>query len=72
MTWTVITLSCSTNIFVLFAYISLKRRLDVLQSEVSQLTASKKLNQDELDHRQSLLTRLSEVQNARFSSLTRG
>lgn len=70
--WVVIASACSTNIFVLFAYASLKRRLDVLQSEVTQLSASKKLNQDELDHRQSLLTRLSEVQNARFSRLSRG
>ena len=60
-----------TNILVTFFYLSLKSRTDELKYKISQLDISKSLEKEEFDYRQSLLTRLDEVQNARFSSLTR-
>jgi len=71
MNWAIVTLACLSNVFVVLSYLSLRRRLYLLELDLRQTIENAKIEKDELDHRQNLLTRLSEVQNARFSRLTR-
>jgi len=72
MNWVIVALTCLSNVFVVLSYLSLRHRLYLLELDLRQAIENAKIEKDELDHRQNLLTRLSEVQNARFSRLTRG
>lgn len=60
-----------TNVVTMLTYASLKKSIKFLHDDIAKIIDQKKLELDELDHRKNLLTRLSEVQNAKFSKLNR-